>query len=210
MATVGMNSRSDLSFQQNLAHNSLNSEGFFAALRTSCQRLDTHRWTPRPFAFCPVRDPHSCRSVPEKGQPVSFCAFCAEKCRNFLIALAESALKVDLLAIEIRNKGTKTCLRKLGSSQQLLHSLSRVAWKQICSVALLAQPLVRLLQMRLAQTKRRQHLQAQLLAFCATTQASAARHAKTFRATLARHTIMNSRQGPSLAAVLRSKDTAYA
>ncbi len=209
MARFGMNSRSDLQFQQDLAHPRFGFVETFAGSRAACHRLGTHNWTPRLIAYCLVRDPHSYRSAPAKGQPVSFFDVCAKKCRNLLVALVVTSNTVELLAIEISNKGTKTCLRKLGSSQQLLHSLSRVAWKQICSVALLAQPPVRLLQMRLAQTKQRQHLQAQLLAFCATTQASAARHAKTFRATLARHTIMNSRQGPSLAAVLRSKDTAY-
>lgn len=127
-----MNSRSDLQFKQNSAHDVLGFADVFAALRASCQRLDTHRWTPRPFAFCLVRDPHSCRSVPEKGQPVSFFGLWAESCCNFLIALPVTGRNVASSAIEIKNKGTRTCLRKLGSSQEQQHS----HWQDVSNLTL--------------------------------------------------------------------------
>jgi hypothetical protein len=144
------------------------------------------------------------------GQPVPFSELCAKKCRNFVVALVATANTVNSLIIVIAKKGTKTCLRKLGSSQQQLHSLWLVVSKLTCSAALLAQLPVQLLQTRSAQTKQRQLLLVRLLAFFATTQASAASLAKTFRAFVkARHTHLNSRRGSSSAAVLRSKDTAY-
>jgi hypothetical protein len=143
------------------------------------------------------------------GQPVPFSAKCAKICRHSDIALVETSATVNLLAIEIENKGTKTCLRKLGLSQQQLHSLWLVAWKLTCSAPQLVQQLAQLPQTALAQTKQQQRLLVQQLVCSATTLVSAARHAKNIRATQARHTIMNSRQGPSLAAVLRSKDTEY-
>ena len=206
MAIFGMISRRELQFQQNSAHQDSDATEIFAASRTSCQPLVTHRWGPNPFAYCLVRDPHSYRSAPFVGQPVSFFRHCAKICRNFLIALAVTARTVNLLAIEIITKGTKTCLRKLGSSQQQQQSAWLAAWKQTFSAAQLAQQLVQLQQTRLAQTKPQQHLLAQLLACFATTQASAARLAKTFRAVAARFTNMNSRRGNTSAAVLRSKD----
>lgn len=201
-----MISRSDLQFQQISAHRNSDAAEFFAASRASCQPLGTHRWGPNPSVYCLVRDPHSCRSAPFVGQPVSFFGICAEKCRNFLIALAVAARTVDLLAIDIKSKGTKTCSRKLGSSQQLQHSALRAAWKLISSAVPLAQQPVQLQQTHLAQTRQQQRLLVQPLACCATTQASAARPAKTFRAIVARFIDINSRWGSALAAVLRSKD----
>ena len=209
MALIGMISRSALQFQQKTAQWDSATMQFFAAARASCQRLNTHRWGLCPFAYCLVRDPHSCRFVPRVGQPASFLWDLAEKCRNLLIALAVIACTVNLLTIEITTKGTKTCLRKLGSSQQRLHSAWLVVWKLTCSVAPSVQQLVRLQQTRLVQIKQQQHLPVPPLACCATMQASAARHAKTFRANLARFTDMNSRPGIPLAAVLRSKDPTY-
>lgn len=209
MAIVGMISRIALQFQQYLAHACFDLAEAFAGLRASCHRLATHYWTPRPLTLCLMRDPHSYRSGPHSGQPVPFFGACAKKCRNFIVALVVAPNTVNSLTIEIVNKGTKTCLRKLGLSQQLLLSLSQVVSKLTCSAALLAQPLVQLPLTRSAQTKQQQHLLAPLLACCVTTLASAARPAKIFRATPARQTQLNSRQGSSLAAVLRSKDTAY-
>lgn len=208
-AIVGMNSRSDLHFQRNLAQWRRRFADAFAGPSASCQRLGAQVGTPRPAPHDHVRNPDFHRSGPAMGQPVLFSSECAEKCRNRDIPLVETACSVDLLAIENLNKGKTTCLTNLGSSLLQLLSLWLVAWKLTCSVARLVQLLARLPLTHLAQTKQQQHLLVQLLACSATTLASAAKRAKNFRATLARHTIMNSRQGPSLTAVLRSKDMKY-
>lgn len=201
-----MSSRNTLQFQQNPAHRFVAIVEGFAGLCASCQRSYTHRWGPCPFAYCLVRDPHSCRSVPAVAQPASFFAGLAKKCRNLSIALVVPAARVNSLIIAIIAKGTKTCLRKHGSSQQQPHSVWQVVWKQICSVAPLVRPLARSPQTRLAPTKQRQRWLVLLQACCVTTPASAAPHAKTSRAHAARLTDMNSRLGSTLAAVLRSKD----
>lgn len=208
-ATVGTNSQSDPQYQQDLAHWRAGFGDVFAGLFGSCQRLGTQRRTPRLASYDYVRVPHSRRSGPHMGQPVPFSARCAEKCRNCEFSLVETARSVDLLAIANLEKGTTICLRKLGSSQLQLHSLWPVVWKLTCSAASLAQLAVSSLQKFLEQTQQQLLLLALPLVCSVTTLASAAPHAKTFRATLARHTIMNSRQGPSLAAVLRSKDKRY-
>ena len=206
MAIVGMNSRSDLKFQQNSAYGPLGFVDFFAALCTSCQRLKTHRWTPRPIVYCLVRDPHSCRSVPVKGRPVSFNDLCAEKCRSTLIALVVTSYKVDLSAIEIRKKGTKTCLRKLGLSRQQQLSVWLGAWKQTFSAVLLVAQSVRLRPLNSVLTRPQVQQLVLQQHCCVTTQVSAAHHVKTFRAIAACFTDMNSRRGFASAAVLRSKD----
>lgn len=209
MAEIGEISRSGLQFQQKSAHRRNAYAEFFAALRGTCQRLGAHNRVLCPFALCPVRDPHSYRSVPFAGQPVPFSDICAKICRSFLIALAIVRHKIELFCIEIINKGTKTCSRKLGSSQQQQHSASLVAWKQIYNALPLVARLVRSPLIRLGSTKQLQPLRALLQLCFATTRASAAQRAKTFRAQAARLIEMNSRQGFALAAVLRSKDPEY-
>jgi len=209
MAKLGTISRSDLQFQQNSAHGTCAIAEVFAALRASCQRLHTHRWGPRPSAFCLVRDPHSYRSVLFAGQPVSFFATCADLCCNCAIALAAGPRKGALFSIDITKKGTKTCLRKLGSSQQPPHSPLRVAWKPTFSAASLV-PLLALPRPRFwAQTRLQPGLRAHPQACCVTTPVSAAPHAKTSAARIARPSSINRRRGSASAAVLRSKDPMY-
>ena len=206
MAKLGTISRSDLQFQQNSAHGPCAIAEVFAALRASWQRLHTRRWGPRPSAFCLVRDPHSYRSVLFAGQPVSFFATCADLCCNCAIALAAGPRKGALFSIDITKKGTKTCLRKLGSSQQQQHSASQVAWKQISNAVPQVLRLARLQQMKSACLVAKVRLQVLRLAHFSITLAS---HAKTLRARAARLTQMNSRLGFAQAAVLRSKDPMY-
>ena len=194
MTAVGINSRSDLQFQQDAAHKRLGIANDFADLRGSCQRVVTHFWTPRPFDDCLVRDPHFYRSVPIVGQPVSFCSFCAKICRNLNIALAVWMGTVNLLTIEITHKGKKTCLRKLGSSQQQLLSLLLVAWKLTCSAALSAQQAGLSWVHRSALAKPKVPLLAPLVRFCLITQALRVSLAKTIRATLARNIDINRRR----------------
>ena len=209
MTAVGINSRSDLQFQQNSAHKRLGIANDFADLRGSCQRLVTHFWTPRPFDDCQVRDPHFYRSVPILGQPVSFCSFCAKICRNLNIALAVWMGTVNLLTIEITHKGKKTCLRKLGSSQQQLLSLLLVAWKLTCSAALSAQQAGLSWVHRSALAKLKVPLLVPLVRFCLITQALRVSLAKTICATLARNIDINRRQDLIPAAFLRLKDPEY-
>lgn len=208
MTAVGINSRSDLQFQQDAAHKRLGIANDFADLRGSCQRVVTHFWTPRPFDDCLVRDLHFYRSVPIVGQPVSFCSFCAKICWNLNIALAVWMGTVNLLTIEITRKGKKTCLRKLGSSQQLL-SLLLVAWKLTCSAALSVLQAGLSWVHRSALAKLKVLLLVPLVRFCLITQALRVSLAKTIRATLARNIDINRRRDLIPAAFLRSKDPEY-
>ena len=194
MTAVGINSRSDLQFQQDAAHKRLGIANDFADLRGSCQRVVTHFWTPRPFDDCLVRDLHFYRSVPIVGQPVSFCSFCAKICRNLNIALAVWMGTVNLLTIEITHKGKKTCLRKLGSSQQQLLSLLLVAWKLTCSAALSVLQAGLSWVHRSALAKLKVLLLVPLVRFCLITQALRVSLAKTIRATLARNIDINRRR----------------
>jgi hypothetical protein len=209
MTAVGINPRSDLQFQQNSAHKRLGIAHDFADSRGSCQQLVTHFWTPRPFDDCQVRDPHFYRSVPIVGQPVSFCSFCAKICRNLNIALAVWMGTVNLLTIEITHKGKKTCLRKLGSSQQQLLSLLLVAWKLTCSAALSVLQAGLSWVHRSALAKLKVPLLVPLVRFCLITQALRVSLAKTICATLARNIDINRRQDLIPAAFLRLKDPEY-
>jgi hypothetical protein len=209
MNAVGINPRSDLQFKQKLAHMRLVIADAFADLRGSCQRLVTHRWTLRPFDDFLVRNPHSYRSVPIVGQPVSFCSVCAKTCRNLVIALAVWVGTVNLLAIELTNKGKKTCLRKLGSSQQQLLSHSLVAWKLTCSAALSVQRAGLFWVRRSALAKLKVPLLVPLVRFCSITQVLRVSLAKTIRATSARNIDINRRRDLIPAAFLRSKDPEY-
>ena len=206
MTAIGMNSRSDLHFQQKSAHGFAQMADVFAALHATCQRLMTHRWALFPFAYCLVRDPHSYRSVPSVGQPVSFFTTLAKKCRKFSFALVVPARTVKSLTIEIFEKGTKKCSRKHGSSQQLQHLAWPVAWKTTWNAALLALQSALWPLMRSGLAVQKVLLLAPQQVRLLTTLASPA---KTSRAIAARLGNMNSRRGFASAAVLRSKDPEY-
>lgn len=151
----------------------------------------------------------SSRFVPSLGRPAFCVDVCAEKRRNALIALVVLCLSIQSWLIVSHQKGTEICLRKLGLSQQSLHSRLLVAWKQTSSVVSLAQVAVLLQQKFSAQTRLQQPLLVSLLACCVTTPESAAAHAKTFSASSGRTLHRNRRRGYALAAIFRFKEPSH-
>lgn len=154
----------------------------------------------------PLQQQGRSRCVSPVGRPTFALTVCAKKRRTRMFSLVVSPTTDHSGGTVSPEKGTKTCLRNPGSSQQLHHSPSLAASKLTCSAAPLAQPLVQSLQTHSAQTQPQQPLPVLPLACCVTTPASAAPHAKTPSARSPRTSLIDRRRGSAPAAILRSKD----
>ena len=157
----------------------------------------------------PQRQQYFGRCVFLTKRPTIAARLCARKRRNRDISLVVPRGTAHSWGTVSTYKGTKTCLRKLGSSQQQPHSLWQGAWKQTSSVALSAQPPVQSQLTHLAQTQPQQRLPVRPLACCVTTRASAAQRAKTSTAPDARTSSNNRRRDFPSAAILRLKDPSH-
>lgn len=149
------------------------------------------------------------RFIPSLGRPAFCVTGCAKKRLKPQITLVVTRQTIQSWGIVSNQKGKETCLRKLGSSRRSRPSLSRAVWKQISSAALPVQLSVSLPQRFWAQTHWLLALPAHLLACCATTQASAANHAKRLSAPVGRISHRLRRRGFAPAAFLRFKEPSH-
>ena len=139
----------------------------------------------------------------------TFRVFCAEKRPQLGEMLAVLAPDTLLRGTVSKQKGTKPCLKNLGSWQYPHLSFWQVAWKAIWNAAQLAQQPVLSWATQLVSTPPLAQPQVLLQHCFATTQAFAAPRTNTFRATSAHTNNLNRHRCMSLVAVFRLKDTAH-
>lgn len=145
------------------------------------------------------------RHVPTRGRPVFRVLACTNLRLTALAGVAAIRRKAHGYRTVFTQKGTILCSIRLGSSQQLQPSLSRVVWKRICSAVSLVPPLA----WRQATGSGLSRSPLALLALCVTTPGSAAKHSKLFAALHGQTIDHLRRRGITSAAFLRSKDYAH-
>lgn len=153
--------------------------------------------------------PRISRFVLRSEQPAFVLSGWAGYCRltqNCLVAARASA---HGWMISFNHKGTRSCSKKPGSSQQSLLSPSQAAWSPTWSALRLAQPQARLPLTPSVLTRLLALPQVWPQACCATTLASAAPQTNTSPAHTGQHTHHERRWGLRPGGVLRSKDLSY-
>ena len=210
MHRLGRNQRSGTRDQRFLAHNFAVSECDLAESALSVITNTGDASHTRAVADDALEHVQSLsRFVPSLGRPAFCVNECAKKRLKHQIALVVALQSLQSWVTVSHQKGTETCLRKLGSSRQSRPSHLLAAWKQTCSAAL---PVLRLalpLPKFWVQTHLLRVLLAHPLACFATTQASAVKHAKPSSAPRGRGSFSKRRRGLAPAAFLRFKEPSH-
>ena len=180
----------------------------YPGIKKAChRRFAGSRASKRGSAHCQHRYPSPCRPVLPKDRPAHpFQPLISAGKRHFPNHGVElSRCTGDSPAVYNPNKGNSSCVRHPGSSLPLPFSASPAALRPTSSAALPALPPAPFWPTRSAPTRPQPPLLVRPPVFSATTQASAARHAKT-SAQHARSQDNHRRRGSAPAAVLRLKD----